>query len=325
MFLVFGLGNPGRQYDGTRHNIGFEVIDLLAKRQGIKIKAMKFDAYGGEDFCLGDKLVLVKPTSYMNLSGTVVKKIARYYKLAQEEFLERLIVVYDDTDLPTGQIRIRQRGSAGGHNGMKNILYMLETEDFIRIRVGVGGKKEGWSQSGHVLGRFDKSEQDAAVAGIIAAADAIEDIMRHGVTATMNKQNQKDEKPKPPPKSYKNAQELLADVKSQRIDGKFAHKIEKMYDAKLDEFTKKLLSVLPRGCFFEDKDDGILSFLSRSRILSASVDVELDFVELGLIPLFDTGDNDFIAYDTKNGGWCMFSLASATKFDEAEKLEDLLG
>jgi len=200
MFLVFGLGNPGRQYDGTRHNIGFEVVDLLAKRHDIKIKAMKFEAYGGEDFCLGDKLVLIKPITYMNLSGTVVKKVARYYKLAQEDFLERLVVIYDDTDLPPGQIRIRQRGSAGGHNGMKNILYMLETEDFVRIRVGVGSKKEGWSQSNHVLARFDKSEEEAAIKGIIAAADALEDIMRHGVAFAMNKHNQDPNKPQRPKK-----------------------------------------------------------------------------------------------------------------------------
>ncbi|MDR2167438.1 MAG: aminoacyl-tRNA hydrolase [Clostridiales bacterium] len=191
MFLIFGLGNPGRQYAGTRHNIGFEVVDLLAKRHGIKIKATKFEAYGGEGFFAGQKLLLAKPTTFMNLSGLAVKKFARFYKMPPEDFLERLIVIYDDSDLNPGQIRIRQRGSAGGHNGMKNILYQLETDEFLRIRIGIGRRPEGFTQSNYVLSRFAKSEEDAAVAGIIAAADALEDIVRHGATFAMNKYNAK--------------------------------------------------------------------------------------------------------------------------------------
>jgi PTH1 family peptidyl-tRNA hydrolase len=198
MFLIFGLGNPGRQYDGTRHNMGFEAVDLFAKRHGFKIKATKFEAYAAEDFFAGNKLVLVKPTAFMNLSGTVVNKFTRYYKMPPEDWAERLIVIYDDTDLEPGQIRIRRRGSAGGHNGMKNILYHLETEDFMRIRIGVGRRPEGMDQCSHVLSRFSKTQEDAAIQGIITATDALEDLIRHGSTFTMNKYNAKPAPPKEP-------------------------------------------------------------------------------------------------------------------------------
>ncbi|MCL2234961.1 MAG: aminoacyl-tRNA hydrolase, partial [Defluviitaleaceae bacterium] len=121
MYLIVGLGNPGRQYDGTRHNIGFDVVDLLAKRHDIKIKATKFDAYAGEGFFYGQKLVLVKPTTFMNLSGRAVQDFVRYYKIPVEDLASRLVVIYDETNLPVGQVRIRERGTAGGHNGVKNI------------------------------------------------------------------------------------------------------------------------------------------------------------------------------------------------------------
>jgi len=192
MYLIVGLGNPGRQYDGTRHNIGFDVVDLLAKRHDIKIKATKFDAYAGEGFFYGQKLVLVKPTTFMNLSGRAVQDFVRYYKIPVEDLASRLVVIYDETNLPVGQVRIRERGTAGGHNGVKNILYQLEVEDFLRIRIGVGKKGEGWTQSGHVLSRFSKSEEDKAVRGVIAAADAFEDIVREGVQFAMNKYNAKN-------------------------------------------------------------------------------------------------------------------------------------
>jgi PTH1 family peptidyl-tRNA hydrolase len=190
MYLVFGLGNPGRKFAGTRHNMGFETIDKIARDYNIKIKATKFDAYAGETFLHGQKAVLIKPDTYMNLSGLAVKKFVRYYKMPPEDFAEKLIIIYDDTDLSPGQIRIRQRGSAGGHNGMKNILYHLETEDFLRIRIGVGGKPLGWEQSDHVLSRFaDKDEETAAVKGILTAVKALEDIIGHGAGFAMNKYN----------------------------------------------------------------------------------------------------------------------------------------
>ncbi|MCL2855780.1 MAG: aminoacyl-tRNA hydrolase [Defluviitaleaceae bacterium] len=192
MYLIFGLGNPERQFDGTRHNIGFDVVDLIAKRHEIKIKATKFDAYAGEGFFNGQKLVLVKPTTYMNLSGQAVRDFVRYYKMPIEELIQKLVVICDETNLPVGHVRIRQRGTAGGHNGIKNILYHLGVEEFLRIRIGVGKKGEGWTQAGHVLSRFSKSEEDKAVQGIITAADVMEDIVRHGAAFTMNKYNTKN-------------------------------------------------------------------------------------------------------------------------------------
>ncbi|MCL2753440.1 MAG: aminoacyl-tRNA hydrolase [Defluviitaleaceae bacterium] len=189
MFLIVGLGNPGRQYAATRHNMGFEVVDKLAHDWDVKIKASKFDAYSGETFIMGHKVVLVKPTTYMNLSGRAVRDFVRFFKMPQEDFASKLIIVYDDTDLACGKIRVRVRGSAGGHNGMKNILYTLETEDFVRVRIGVGKRPEGWTQADYVLSRFGKDEEDEAVRGIIAAAKAVEDIIHHGVDFAMNKHN----------------------------------------------------------------------------------------------------------------------------------------
>jgi len=322
MFLIFGLGNPGRQYDGTRHNIGFEVIDLLAKRHGIKIKASKFDAYAGEEFCLGSKMILVKPTTFMNLSGKAVRQFLRFYKLPEEDYRERLIIIYDDTDLPPGQIRIRQQGGAGGHNGMKNIIYSLETDEFVRIRVGVGGKAAGFTQAGHVLARFNKSEQDDAIKGIIAAADALEDIMRHGVAQTMNKQGVVEKKKRPAPRPYKNVHEFLEGIEKQSIDAKFVEKLNKKYNIVLDDYAGKILSKAPSGCFFED--DAVLSLLSRSWLLSAPADMEVDFASLQLIPIFNIADNDYIAYDGTNNTWCMFNIADDTKFNENKTLEALL-
>ena len=190
MYLIFGLGNPGRRYAHSRHNMGFEAVDIIAKEHEIRIKESKFAAFAGEGFIGSEKIVLVKPTTYMNLSGEAVRDFVRWHKMPSENFAARLIVIYDDIDLPVGKIRIRERGSAGGHNGMKSILYHLETEDFIRIRVGVGGKPKGGNLSAHVLGKVDKEEEATMVHGIIAAAAAVEDIVRHGINFAMNKYNQ---------------------------------------------------------------------------------------------------------------------------------------
>ncbi|MCL2396789.1 MAG: aminoacyl-tRNA hydrolase [Defluviitaleaceae bacterium] len=189
MFLIFGLGNPGRKYAGSRHNMGFEVVDKIANDHEIRIKESKFAAFAGEGFIGSQKIVLVKPTTYMNLSGEAVRDFVRYYKMAEEDFARRLIVIYDEINLAAGRIRIRQRGSAGGHNGMKSILYQLETEDFLRIRVGVGGKPDGGNLSAHVLGRAAGEEADSMVHGIITAARAVEDIVRHGAEYAMNMHN----------------------------------------------------------------------------------------------------------------------------------------
>ena len=189
MYLIFGLGNPGRRYAHSRHNMGFEAVDVIARDHEIRIKESKFAAFAGEGFIGGQKVVLVKPTTYMNLSGEAVRDFVRWYKMPPEDFAGRLIVIYDDIALPIGKIRIRERGSAGGHNGMKSILYHLETEDFVRIRVGVGGKPDGGNLSAHVLGKVDKDEEATMVHGILAAAAAAEDIIRSGVSFAMNKYN----------------------------------------------------------------------------------------------------------------------------------------
>jgi len=191
MYLIFGLGNPGRRYAHSRHNIGFETIDVIAKNHEIRIKESKFVAFAGEGFIGNEKIVLVKPTTYMNLSGEAVRDFVRWYKMPSEDYAGRIIVVYDDINLPIGKLRIRERGSAGGHNGMKSILYHLETEDFIRIRVGVGGKPSGGNLSAHVLGKVDKDDEATMVHGILAAASAVEDIVRSGVGFAMNKYNPK--------------------------------------------------------------------------------------------------------------------------------------
>jgi len=196
MYIIFGLGNPGRKYAGTRHNMGFEVIEKLAHDHIIKIKESKFQAFAGEGFLAGQKMILVKPTTYMNLSGEAVRDFVRYYKMPQEDFAQKLIVVYDDINLPVGRIRIRERGSAGGHNGMKSILYHLETEDFLRIRVGVGGKPNGGNLSAHVLGKVDAEEEITMVHGIITAAKAIEDIIKNGAGYAMNQYNPKEKEVK---------------------------------------------------------------------------------------------------------------------------------
>ena len=192
MYLITGLGNPGRKYDGTRHNMGFEVVDKLAADHEIRIKASKFDAYAGEGFIAGQKIVAVKPTTYMNRSGEAVRDFVRWHKMPKEQLAAHLIVIYDDIALPTGRIRIRERGGAGGHNGMKSIIYQLETEDFIRIRVGVGGKPDKMDLSAHVLGKASPEEADTLVHGILAAVRAAEDIVRHGVGYAMNIYNPKE-------------------------------------------------------------------------------------------------------------------------------------
>jgi len=189
MYLIFGLANPGRRYAHSRHNIGFETIDVIARDHEIRIKESKFAAFAGEGFIGSHKIVLVKPTTYMNLSGEAVRDFVRWYKMEQEDLAAQLIVIYDDIDLPVGKIRIRERGSAGGHNGMKSILYHLETEDFVRIRVGVGGKPAGGNLSAHVLGKVDKDDEATLVHGITAAAAAVEDIIREGISFAMNKYN----------------------------------------------------------------------------------------------------------------------------------------
>ena len=187
MFLVAGLGNPGSRYQMTRHNMGFDVIDLLVERHRIPQSGVKFNAMYGKGMIGGQSVILMKPLSYMNLSGGPVQQMASFFKISPEQ----LIVIHDDIDLAPGQLRIRKKGSAGGHNGMKDIIQKLGTEEFCRIRVGVGAKPKDWDLADYVLSRFDAQERALADEAIAQAADAVELIMAEGVDAAMNHFNRK--------------------------------------------------------------------------------------------------------------------------------------
>ncbi len=177
MYFVFGLGNPGLKYKNTRHNAGWLAIDVLAKRHDIKLKKTKFDALAGQGMIGGEKVMLVKPTTYMNNSGYAVDGMLDYYDVG----LENLIVLYDDIDIPFGSLRIRDKGSAGTHNGMRSILGYTKSGDFARIRIGIG--KPQANLIGHVLGKFEKEKRDDAQALFERAADACERIITDGVNS----------------------------------------------------------------------------------------------------------------------------------------------
>ncbi len=187
MWLIIGLGNPGRDYAGTRHNVGFEVINKLAYDNNIEINKSKFRAHIGEGFINGKKVILIKPQTFMNLSGESVRDFVEYYK----PLLEETIVIYDDVSLSPSQIRIRKKGTAGGHNGIKNIIYQLETDEFPRVKVGIGEKPPGWDLADYVLSKFGKKETEDIISGITDAADAVELILKEGFETAMNKYNKK--------------------------------------------------------------------------------------------------------------------------------------
>lgn len=188
MYIIAGLGNPGKKYEGTRHNIGFQVLDELAKKHNIKILESKFKGLMGKGMIQGQKVILLKPLTYMNLSGECIGEAAGYFKI--DETAE-LIVVADDISLDVGQIRIRKKGSAGGHNGLKDIIFHLGHESFIRIRMGVGDKPTGYDLADYVLGHFEKEEEDLLSESRKNAVLAIETIIGDGPDKAMNLYNQK--------------------------------------------------------------------------------------------------------------------------------------
>lgn len=171
MFLIVGLGNPGRQYQNTRHNIGFDVMDAIADKYNISITEKKHKCFYGKGVIEGQKVVLAKPQTYMNLSGESVAELINYYKIDPEE---EMIVIFDDISLAPGNLRIRKKGSAGGHNGIKNIIAMTGTQNFMRIKVGVGEKPKGWDLADYVLGHFGSEDRklvdEAAERAVRAAA-----------------------------------------------------------------------------------------------------------------------------------------------------------
>lgn len=156
MFVIAGLGNPSSRYEKTRHNVGFDVIDMLADKYQIRVREKKCRALCGTGMIEGQKALLVKPQTFMNLSGESIGAILDFYKLEPET---ELIVVYDDINLAPGRLRIRKKGSAGGHNGMKSIISHVGTQEFQRIKIGVGEKPQGWDLADYVLGRFSREER----------------------------------------------------------------------------------------------------------------------------------------------------------------------
>lgn len=188
MFIIAGLGNPKKEYDNTRHNIGFETIDALADKYHISVMDIKNKAMTGKGIINGQKVILAKPLTFMNLSGESIRPLADYYKIDVET---ELIILSDDISLPPGQIRIRKRGSAGGHNGLKNIIQHLGSEDFQRIRIGVGEKPKGYDLADYVLGHFSKEERPLMQEGIEKAICAIELMLTGNTDQAMNEFNRK--------------------------------------------------------------------------------------------------------------------------------------
>lgn len=185
MYVIIGLGNPGRKYDYTRHNVGFDVIDYLSKKHDIAVDRLKHKALVGQGRIHGQKVMLVKPQTFMNLSGQSLVDIVAYYKSEEH----KVIVIYDDIDTAVGKIRIRKKGSGGSHNGMKNIIYLWKKQDFPRVRIGIGQPKAGYDLADYVLGRFSKEEVAVMTEVIVRSADAIEDWIAHDIDYTMNKYN----------------------------------------------------------------------------------------------------------------------------------------
>ena len=180
MFLIVGLGNPGSQYEDTRHNIGFKVIDNIAKEYNIEINRQKFKGMCGEGFINGEKVILLKPTTYMILSGESIREVVDFYKISNEDVL----VIYDDISLDVGRLRIREKGSAGGHNGIKSIIAHLGTDIFPRIKVGVG--QPNVDLVNYVLGKFTKEEMEVLSESIDASTKAAKEIISGDVKTAMN-------------------------------------------------------------------------------------------------------------------------------------------
>ncbi len=186
MYLIAGLGNPGKEYVGTRHNIGFEVADAICSKFDIKLNKEKFRAQFGDGYISGEKVIVAKPQTYMNLSGESIREIAEWYKIDTEN----IIIIYDDISLPLGKLRIREKGSAGGHNGIKNIIYQLQSDIFPRIKIGVGAPNHpDFDMKDYVLGKFSADETKILIKSAVAAVSAVEEIIAQGAKSAMNKFN----------------------------------------------------------------------------------------------------------------------------------------
>lgn len=187
MYIIIGLGNPTREYQATRHNIGFDVITRISDEYNIPLDFKKHKAICGRGFIEGEKVVIAQPQTYMNLSGESVRELVDFYKVTPQE----VIVIYDDISLDVGQLRLRSKGSAGGHNGIKSIISHLGTQDFPRVKVGVGDKPAGWDLADYVLSRFKEDEQLIIRDAIGKSSEAVKSIIKDGMESAMNIYNRK--------------------------------------------------------------------------------------------------------------------------------------
>lgn len=185
MFLIAGLGNPEGKYEHTRHNIGFRMVEALAERHNISFSDTKLKGMVGKGMIGGEKVVLVKPMTYMNLSGECIRAVCDFYKIEPEE----VIILFDDISLDVGKLRIRKKGSAGGHNGIKSIIAHLNSENFMRIKFGVGDKPKGADLANYVLGHFTKDEEAIIEEKLKTVCDAVECMVTEGADSAMNKYN----------------------------------------------------------------------------------------------------------------------------------------
>ncbi len=187
MYIIIGLGNPGKQYISTRHNIGFDAITRISDDYNIPLNIRKHKAICGTGYIEGQKVLLAQPQTYMNLSGESVRALVDFYKVSSED----IIVIYDDVDLDVGQLRIRQRGSAGGHNGIKSIIQHLGTQEFPRIRIGVGNKPKEWDLVDYVMSKFSDSENTLMRQALKNVSEATKTMIRSGIVEAMNIYNRK--------------------------------------------------------------------------------------------------------------------------------------
>lgn len=212
-YCIVGLGNPGRQYEETKHNVGFKVIDRLAEKYDIKVDKFKNKAFVGDGTIRNKRVLLVKPQTYMNLSGESVREIVNFYKIPQERF----VVIFDDTSLPCGSVRIREKGSHGGHNGIRNIIDQMGTDQFYRIKVGIGEKPSGWDLADYVLGKFNEDDLPAMDEGMDKAVKGVELMLSRGIAEAANRVNQK---PKTMKKQKAEAEKAEAEQKKEPVETK---------------------------------------------------------------------------------------------------------
>ena len=250
MRVIIGLGNPGMKYAGTRHNVGFDTVTALADKYNIKLKDMKFNGLIGEGFIEGKKVMLVQPQTFMNLSGECVGLIAGFYKLEPED----IIVICDDINLDTGRLRIRAKGSAGGHNGLKNIIAHLGTEAFARIMIGVGEKTEGWDLADYVLARFSKDDEPVMRDAIKNAVGAVETWISDDIGTAMNHYNIN---PNPKPKKEKASKASDTPQVTEASDTSKAAEAQDILQVAETKYTSEVTET-PAGCHpegFSPKND----------------------------------------------------------------------